>query len=141
MHLRGNIEGFLRAASRDKWLSCHVGKHWESFYLPEYVAHAKALLQSLSARRDRMAGTTSRESGWSYAIRAATGAACPTDFLCRKRNQPDIISTLIQGHLVLDNPDNERRGAIRSDGRGRQFRHKTVRTGYGNCRLLSPRPT
>jgi uncharacterized protein len=41
MHLRGNIEGFLGVASREKWLSLHAGKHWESFYLPEYVAMQK----------------------------------------------------------------------------------------------------
>jgi len=38
LHLRGNIEGFLGASSQQKWLSLHVGGHWESFYLPEYVA-------------------------------------------------------------------------------------------------------
>ncbi|MDF2120254.1 CocE/NonD family hydrolase [Roseiarcaceae bacterium H3SJ34-1] len=41
MHLRGNIEGYLGAGSKDKWLSLHAGKHWESFYLPEYVAMQK----------------------------------------------------------------------------------------------------
>ena len=41
MHLRGNIEGYLGVASKDKWLSMHAGKHWESFYLPEYVAMQK----------------------------------------------------------------------------------------------------
>lgn len=41
MHLRGNIEGYLGVASTDKWLSLHAGKHWESFYLPEYVALQK----------------------------------------------------------------------------------------------------
>lgn len=41
MHLRGNIEGFLGVASKDKWLSLHAGKHWESFYLPQYVAMQK----------------------------------------------------------------------------------------------------
>jgi hypothetical protein len=41
VHLRGNIEGYLGAASRDKWLSMHVGTHFESFYLPEYVAMQK----------------------------------------------------------------------------------------------------
>jgi predicted acyl esterase len=38
LHLRGNVEGFLRAGSREKWLSLHVGTHYESFYLPDYVA-------------------------------------------------------------------------------------------------------
>lgn len=41
LHLRGNIEGFLGAASRQKWLSLHVGTHYESFYLPQYVAMQK----------------------------------------------------------------------------------------------------
>src|SRR5580698_7072224 len=41
MHLRGNIEGYLNVASKDKWLSLHTGKHWESFYLPQYVAAQK----------------------------------------------------------------------------------------------------
>ncbi len=41
MHLRGNIEGYLGVASKDKWLSMHAGKHWESFYLPEYVTMQK----------------------------------------------------------------------------------------------------
>ncbi len=41
MHLRGNIEGYLGVGSRQKWLSLHVGKHWESFYLPQYVAMQK----------------------------------------------------------------------------------------------------
>jgi predicted acyl esterase len=41
LHMRGNIEGYMRAASREKWLSMHVGTHFESFYLPEYVAMQK----------------------------------------------------------------------------------------------------
>jgi uncharacterized protein len=41
LHLRGNIEGFLAAASARKWLSFHVGTHFESFYLPDYVALQK----------------------------------------------------------------------------------------------------
>jgi predicted acyl esterase len=41
LHLRGNIEGYLGASSAQKWLSLHVGTHYESFYLPEYVAMQK----------------------------------------------------------------------------------------------------
>lgn len=37
MHLRGNVEGFLQASSKDKWLFAHIGTHFESFYLPHYV--------------------------------------------------------------------------------------------------------
>ncbi|MDP9293673.1 MAG: CocE/NonD family hydrolase [Actinomycetota bacterium] len=32
LHARGNFEGFVRAASRDKWLEVHGLEHWTEFY-------------------------------------------------------------------------------------------------------------
>jgi predicted acyl esterase len=32
LHPRGNFEGYLGAASKQKWLEAHGGAHWESFY-------------------------------------------------------------------------------------------------------------
>jgi predicted acyl esterase len=32
LHPRGNFEGFLRAASQDKWLEAHGLEHWTHFY-------------------------------------------------------------------------------------------------------------
>ncbi|OGA49525.1 MAG: peptidase S15 [Betaproteobacteria bacterium RIFCSPLOWO2_12_FULL_62_13] len=32
LHTRGNFEGFVNAASTQKWLEAHGGTHWESFY-------------------------------------------------------------------------------------------------------------
>jgi len=32
LHTRGNFEGFVNAASNEKWLEAHGGAHWESFY-------------------------------------------------------------------------------------------------------------
>ena len=32
LHPRGNFEGFLRAASREKWLEVHGAEHWTEFY-------------------------------------------------------------------------------------------------------------
>jgi uncharacterized protein len=32
LHGRGNFEGYLRAASADKWLEAHGGSHWAPFY-------------------------------------------------------------------------------------------------------------
>lgn len=32
LHTRGNFEGFVHAASKQKWLEAHGGSHWESFY-------------------------------------------------------------------------------------------------------------
>jgi predicted acyl esterase len=44
LHLRGNTVGWEGASSRDKWLSIHDGTHYESFYLPDYVAMQKRFL-------------------------------------------------------------------------------------------------
>jgi uncharacterized protein len=32
LHLRGNVEGYIQAASKHKWLEMHGGEHWTSFY-------------------------------------------------------------------------------------------------------------
>jgi len=32
LHLRGNFEGFVRAASKQKWLEVHGSEHWTQFY-------------------------------------------------------------------------------------------------------------
>jgi uncharacterized protein len=32
LHLRGNVEGFLRSASQQKWLEIHGLEHWTHFY-------------------------------------------------------------------------------------------------------------
>jgi len=32
LHPRGNFEGFVRAASEDKWLEVHGIEHWTHFY-------------------------------------------------------------------------------------------------------------
>jgi predicted acyl esterase len=32
LHPRGNFEGFVRAASNEKWLECHGSEHWTHFY-------------------------------------------------------------------------------------------------------------
>ena len=32
LHLRGNVEGFVRAASQEKWLEIHGLEHWTHFY-------------------------------------------------------------------------------------------------------------
>lgn len=44
LHLRGNIEGFLGAASEDKWLEMHGGAHWAEFYTDYGVGLQKKFL-------------------------------------------------------------------------------------------------
>jgi predicted acyl esterase len=41
LHLRGNIEGFVQAASKQKWLEVHGGTHWIGFYTDYGVALQK----------------------------------------------------------------------------------------------------
>jgi predicted acyl esterase len=41
LHPRGNFEGFVRAASRDKWLEVHGIEHWTEFYTDYGVALQK----------------------------------------------------------------------------------------------------
>ena len=41
LHPRGNFEGFMRAASDEKWLECHGIEHWTHFYTDYGVALQK----------------------------------------------------------------------------------------------------
>ena len=41
LHPRGNFEGFMRAASKQKWLEAHGGSHWAPFYTDYGVALQK----------------------------------------------------------------------------------------------------
>lgn len=44
LHLRGNIEGFVNAASKQKWLEVHGGAHWAEFYTDYGVGLQKRFL-------------------------------------------------------------------------------------------------
>ena len=41
LHLRGNIEGYLRAQSKQKWLDFHCHEHWTEFYTSTGIALQK----------------------------------------------------------------------------------------------------
>ncbi|WP_244917756.1 CocE/NonD family hydrolase [Pseudacidovorax intermedius] len=72
MHLRGNFEGWLRAGSRQKWLFAHIGTHYESFYLPHYVAIQQRFFKHFLAGEDN---GWDREPPVQLAIRHADGTA------------------------------------------------------------------
>jgi predicted acyl esterase len=44
LHLRGNVEGFVRSASPQKWLEIHGGEHWTEFYTAYGTALQKRFL-------------------------------------------------------------------------------------------------
>src|SRR6202011_3020600 len=86
LHLRGNVEGFLRAASTQKWLEGHGRGHWGGCYpdhgggLARGVLHrrrggaAAAVLRPFFARQGQWLGRTT-----------GTAAECPA---CRRHVHP-----------------------------------------------------
>ena len=44
LHPRGNFEGYMRAASKQKWLEAHGGSHWAPFYTDYGVTLQKKFL-------------------------------------------------------------------------------------------------
>lgn len=73
LHLRGNIEAFEAVSSRHRWLFAHIGTHYESFYLPQYVALQKRFFAHFL--RDDPNGFE-HEPPVQLAIRQADGTAC-----------------------------------------------------------------
>ena len=56
LHTRGNFEGFMRAASKEKWLEVHGGSHWAPFYTDYGVALQKKFLGYLPEGREERLG-------------------------------------------------------------------------------------
>ena len=42
LHSRGSFEGYMRIASREKWLYTHGGPEWEAYYSPEALEWQKS---------------------------------------------------------------------------------------------------
>ena len=57
LHLRGNIEGWRRAASKDKWLVVHTGTHIDPYYADwAQELQLRFLDRFLKGQRERMDG-------------------------------------------------------------------------------------
>ena len=52
LHLRGNVEGFVRAASKEKWLEIHGHAHWMHFYTDYGIGLQKKFLGHYLQGRD-----------------------------------------------------------------------------------------
>ena len=127
LHLRGNIEGFLGVASEHKWLSLHTGTHWESFYLPQYVALQKRFFDwalkgidngwrdeppvRLEVRRpdgDRIVSTTRFER----------------EFPPARTKWTKVHLDAASRRLVAGQSSSGKLGRVRGDGRGRRLRDR-----------------
>lgn len=73
MHLRGNIQGYLKAGSKFKYLRAIVGRHDLPFYYPEEVDLQRSFLDAFLKGEDRV--------GWSV-----PGKVAPIDLVLRKGN-------------------------------------------------------
>ena len=56
LHPRGNFEGFMRAASKHKWLEVHGIEHWTHFYT-DYGARLQRASSTISCKARKTAGT------------------------------------------------------------------------------------
>jgi predicted acyl esterase len=83
LHLRGNIEGYVHAGSKFKYLRCIVGRHDLPFYYQEEVEVQRSFLDAFLKGDDQL--------GWSIA-----GKLPPVDMVIRK------------GDLGFNDPERER---------------------------------
>ena len=87
LHPRGNFEGFVRAASKQKWLEAHGIEHWTHFYTDYGREHADALLRPFPARQgDRLEQA---------AEGAAAGAPSGEKFVARAENEWPLARTQV----------------------------------------------
>lgn len=78
LHLRGNIEGFLQSASRQKWLDFHCFEHWTEFYTRTGVDLQKRFFGFFLKDQD---------TGWGSQPRVQMQVRHPTQAL-RRRAEP-----------------------------------------------------
>jgi predicted acyl esterase len=84
VHLRGNIEAFTGAAATEKWLSVHVGTHYESFYLHDYVAMQKQFFGYYLKGED---------NGWERRSRVRLEIRSPDRIAIRYENEWPLAGT------------------------------------------------
>lgn len=89
LHLRGNVEGYTSAGSRNKWIRFITGRHDLPFYYHDEVEVQRSFLDAFLKGEDR--------SGW------ASG------------NIPPVSLTLRKGNVGFNNPENEKKYARREE--------------------------
>jgi predicted acyl esterase len=77
LHLRGNIEGFQRANSKQKWLDFHCFEHWTEFYTQSGIALQKRFFGHFLKGED---------NGWGSEPRVQMQVRHPTQPFGRRRD-------------------------------------------------------
>lgn len=117
LHLRGNVEGFMRVGSRKKWLQMHGGSHFDSFYLPEYVQMQKRFFDHFLRGID---------NGWDTLAPVQLEARHPDHFESREEQEWPLARTqwtrlwvnLDDSSLQHDSPTNEQSASYMGLGPG-----------------------
>jgi predicted acyl esterase len=76
LHLRGNVEGFQRASSKQKWLDFHCLEHWTEFYTQNGIALQKRFFGHFLKGED---------NGWNLEPRVQMQVRHPTRPFHRRR--------------------------------------------------------
>jgi predicted acyl esterase len=84
LHERGNFEGFLEAASSQKWLEAHPGRHEEYFYLPYGLDLQKRFLDHFLKGED---------NGWDQVPPALLTIRYPDRFELREEQEWPLART------------------------------------------------
>jgi len=84
LHLRGNIEGFVRAASSQKWLEMHGIEHWTEFYTDYGVALQKRFFNHFLKGED---------NGWDRQPRVMLNVRTLDGFVARDEHEWPLVRT------------------------------------------------
>jgi predicted acyl esterase len=141
VHLRGNIAGYVEAGSSEKRLSMHIGTHYESFYLPEYVALQKRFFDRYLKGENN---GWDRESPLRLEIRDVHGKAkvrTEREWPLKRTQWTKFF--LNAGHKTLTDQKPDAQAQVDYDAMGEgvtfstaPFEHETEITGYVAARLV-----
>ena len=121
LHPRGNFEGFVRAASKQKWLEAHGIEHWTHFYT-DYGRHLQLRFFDYFLH--------GKKNGWDkqppvqlqvrhvdhFVERAETGMAA------QAHQMDEVLSRSHRRFARRQSGQEENRASLRGDGRRRDFR-------------------
>ena len=94
LHLRGNSESFIRAASKNKWLEMHGLEHWTHFYTDYGVALQKRFFAHFLKGED---------NGWDKEQPVRLQIRHPKGFVERQESSWPIDRTIWQKMYLQDN--------------------------------------
>ena len=115
LHTRGNFEGFMRAASPQKWLEVHGGSHWAPFY----TDYGRGI--QLDFFDHFLKG---KDNGWDKHSRVLLNVRSPGErFVMRVENEWPLARTkwtkfYLKKNLTLDRSPGEERGELTYDPMG-----------------------